>query len=112
MSGYCLECGNDLCICSELEEEAKRQPDVVFICQRKEIKKLQEQNKNLEYESKKKDLIIENLTVFLKKYQNCEDAYTYREIQNEIYLDVHDYLNFISRAIAREALAKVNNENN
>lgn len=47
MSGYCLECGNDLCICSELEEEAKRQPDVVFICQRKEIKKLQEQNKIL-----------------------------------------------------------------
>lgn len=59
------------------------------------IEKLQEENKNLEYESKKKDLIIENLTVFLKKYQNCEDAYTYREIQNEIYLDVHDYLNFI-----------------
>lgn len=59
------------------------------------VKELQEQNKNLEYESKKKDLIIENLTVFLKKYQNCEDAYTYREIQNEIYLDVHDYLNFI-----------------
>ena len=47
MSGYCLECGNDLCICSELEEEAKKQPDVVFICQRKEIEKLQEQNKIL-----------------------------------------------------------------
>ena len=47
MSGYCLECGNDLCICSELEEEAKKQPDVVFICQRKEIEKLQEENKIL-----------------------------------------------------------------
>lgn len=47
MSGFCLECGNDLCICSELEEEAKKQPDVVFICQRKEIEKLQEQNKIL-----------------------------------------------------------------
>jgi len=47
MSGYCLECGNDLCVCSELEEEAKRQPDVVLICQRKEIEKLREQNKEL-----------------------------------------------------------------
>lgn len=47
MSGYCLECGNDLCICDELEEESKRQPDGMFICQRKEVEKLQEQNKEL-----------------------------------------------------------------
>lgn len=73
----------------------------------KEIKKLQEENKNLESESKKKDLIIEDLTAFLRKYQNSEDAYTYREIQDEIYLDVSDYLNFISKKQAREALAKV-----
>lgn len=47
MSGYCLDCGNDLCICSELEEEARKQPDVVLICQRKEIEKLREENKIL-----------------------------------------------------------------
>lgn len=47
MSGYCLECGNDICVCDELEEEARKQPDVVFICQRKKIEELQEQNKIL-----------------------------------------------------------------
>lgn len=75
MSGYCLECGNDICVCDELEEEARKQPDVVFICQRKKIEELQEQNK----------ILREALEYYAKRMG--------------------------SGGTAREALAKVNNEN-
>ena len=99
MSGYCLECGNDLCICSELEEEAKKQPDVVFICQRKEIEKLQEQNKILR-EALEFYALVRNW-----KYPTQSDL-----DRSEFSIDDEEFImgeGHVYGKLAREALAKV-----
>lgn len=100
MSGYCLDCGNDLCICDELGLENKYNSgqvgmDYRNILDKEEIKKLQEQNKIMRE-------ALESIAFYDEPLANTYDYWSKIADKSKFPLTLAS-----DTDIAREALAEV-----